>query len=64
MKWSIPIVLKIVTSVFIVPVGFLLHMIWPWWEKKKLGPAKILAGIFVVPLWGIMFFGGEWWDSL
>lgn len=64
MNWSIPFVVKAVLSIIVVPLGFIFHMIWPWWEKRSWDAKKIISAPIMVPFWAFMFVVGRWWDEL
>jgi uncharacterized membrane protein len=54
---------KILIGIFLVPLGLVMAVVWPWWEKTNL-INKILTGVVIVPIAGILFGLSEWWEEL
>lgn len=56
-------VIRISTGIIIVPLSFLMAILWPWWEKASLWK-KIVTAPFILPAVGFLYLVGPWWDGL
>jgi hypothetical protein len=55
---------KIASGIIVVPLGIIMSMAWPWWEKLPKGPKKYLSGIVILPLALVILFAAPWWENL